>query len=89
MNLLTILEQKVEREEVVGNDAELKRKQKREEDERLKLEKAGQPLAILAHQLSRITQTSVKFIRWICIHLHKSTPWDQAVDRLRILYASL
>lgn len=51
--------------------------------------KAGRgPLPYAQRLVQRITQRSVKFIRWIRIHLFSRARWDHACASLAQIYAS-
>ena len=85
-NLIEVESLRLEREHDVKNVAEHKRKKKRLAKER---KKAKQPLPELYVRLQRLTQHSVKLIRWIRYHLWKETSLEEALPQLRTLYAKL
>ena len=85
-NLIEVESLRLEREHDVKNVAEHKRKKKRLAKER---KKAKEPLPELYVRLQRLTQHSVKLIRWIRYHLWKETSLEEALPQLRTLYAKL
>lgn len=89
MNLVTLFEHRIAKEHEIVNAPEDKRRAKRREKERVEVEKKGKRMPLLQQALSRATQTSVKFIRWLRYHLWRPTSWDDALARLRRIYASL
>ena len=82
--------QKCERGSVdrLQNEAELKRrKARREQREKEQKEKRGdEPIAHLHHATERLTQRTVKFIRWLKNHLDIERDWDAAMARLAFIY---
>lgn len=49
----------------------------------------GIPIPWLQIAIQRLTQRSVKFIRWLRCHLFSPAPYSISLDHLRRLYASL
>ena len=68
--------------------AEIKRKQKRLDGECKELKAKGFSLPLALQSLQRVTQRSVKFIRWLRMFLFLKTPWQSMLDVLRKLYAT-
>jgi hypothetical protein len=81
-NLMVLLEQEVENEEGIGNEAEKKRKSEREDE--TKKSGAGH----VATALQRITVRSVKFVRWLRNFIYRKTSWSEALARLARIYAT-
>jgi hypothetical protein len=88
-NLVTLFEHQIERDHGVCNEPEAKRRAKRRATEKQEVEKAAKRLPQLHESLSRTTQTSVKFLRWLLYHLWRPTSWEAALSRLHRIYASL
>jgi hypothetical protein len=88
-NLVTLFEHEIERDHGVYNVPEAKRRAKRRATEKQEVEKAAKRLPQLHESLSRTTQTSVKFLRWLLYHLWRPTSWEAALSRLHRIYASL
>ena len=88
-NLVTIFEHYLELCQGIRNTPERNRKAKRLKEERRQLRKAGLKAPALYCRLVRFTKTSVKFIRWIRMHLWRATCWSDALARLCRIYASL
>jgi len=86
-NLLVMFEHKLEGDEGIRNIAEDKRRANRIEEIRKNVEKKGETLPKLYLDLIRVTQVSVKFVRWLRYEVIGSTSDNQALDRLRGCYA--
>jgi hypothetical protein len=86
--LLRILEHVMESEDQVRPEREIQRREKRIEEERQTVEKAGQKYPSLRAAAKRLTQHTVKLLRWLRAHLRKSAPWHELVAALRLSYAS-
>jgi Transposase DDE domain len=88
-NLMTLMEEQILRETGICNVAEIKRKKenltKRDEDSK---EKGNLGLSILQKGIQRLTQRTVKFIRWLKNHFDVDWSWTQALARLAKIYAS-
>ena len=89
LHLITLFEYRGEKEHGIRNVPENKRRAKRREDEKTEVEKAGKRVPLLQQTLVRVTQTSVKFLRWLSSHLWRPTSWEAALGALRAIYASL
>lgn len=88
-NLLTLFESELEKTEGIRNEAEWKRKAKTLEETREFLEENGFTLPWIHEAIQRITQRSVKFIRWLRNHLDSAVSWSQAMTALVRIYAKL
>ena len=88
-NLLKILEHHLEKEHAIRNEAEIKRRKKRFEKVQATLHKRGHVMPLLAQIIQRVTQCSVKLIRWIRCHLFSTTCYERALKQLQRLYATL
>lgn len=73
----------------MSNEPEDKRRAKRLAKEKQGVEKIGKRLPQLHESLTRVTQTSVKFLRWLLYRLWRPTSREAALSRLRRAYASL
>jgi len=87
-NLMTLMEEKIFRETGIHNQAETKRKAKTlaNRDEQSK-SKGGDGLTVLQKSIQRLTQRTVKFIRWLKNHLDSTLSWAHALARLDKIYA--
>lgn len=87
-NLLKLLEEKLRREGV-ENRAELKRKEKVLAATQELATAAGRRLPSCVVALQRLTQYSVKLLRWLRSGLAHEEAWPAALARLTQLYATL
>lgn len=79
-NLMTLMEQTIEKRCGLHNEAEFKRRENRQ------AEKPGSlPPDRLAVQ--RLTQRTVRFIRWLRNHLDLQRDWDSAIAKLARAYS--
>ena len=87
-NLMTLMEEKIFRETGIHNQAETKRKAKTlaKRDEQSK-SKGNDGLTILQKSFQRLTQRTVKFIRWLKNHFDSTLSWACALARLDKIYA--
>ena len=85
---MTLMEEKIHRETGVYNQAETKRKAKTlvKRDEQSK-GKGVPGLTVLQKSFQRLTQRTVKFVRWLKNHLDSKLSWAHAVARLARIYA--
>lgn len=88
-NLMVLHEQELLEEHQLTNTAENLRRAKRLEQEMTEASKRGKQLPTLYLLLTRATQISVKFIRWLRVHLLKPTSLPKAHAHLRRLYSTL
>lgn len=88
-NLMTLMEEQIFRETGIRNEAEIKRKAQTliHRDEASKSKGRG-GLTELQKVLQRLTQRTVKFIRWLKNHLDTKRTWPQALARLAKIYAT-
>jgi len=71
----------------IENEAELKRRKARcEKREKEQEQKGGEKIAHLHHAAHRLTQRTVKFIRWLKNHLDLERDWDAAMAKLVSIY---
>ena len=88
-NLMTLMEEKIFRETGIRNEAETKRKAQtlidRNKNSKLK---GCDGLTFLQKAIPRLTQRTVKFIRWLKNHLDTKRSWSQALARLAKIYAT-
>lgn len=87
-NLLQIVEEKL-RLEGIQNEAELARKGKVLAQAQAKAAAAGRKFPSCVTALQRLTQCSVKLLRWLRSGFKERLVWDAATPRLRALYAAL
>lgn len=88
-NLLTIYEQYLETTHGIRNEAEIKRRGQRLQSLKETLAKRFEILPQTVRLIQRLTQRSVKFIRWIRCYFFSGTPYRQALADLRNVYAVL
>lgn len=88
-NLMTLMEEQIFRETGIRNEAETKRKAQtlanRDKDSK---SKGRDGLTVLQKAIQRLTQRTVKFIRWLKNHLDSKRTWTQALARLAKIYAT-
>jgi hypothetical protein len=86
---MTLMEEQIFRETGIRNEAETKRKAQtlinRDEDSK---RKGLGGLTDLQKAIQRLTQRTVKFIRWSKNHLDTTRTWTQALARLDKIYAT-
>lgn len=89
-NLLLLLEQKLAQEEGISNEPERRRRSQRLDKVREALAEKGEVLPRWQEKITRMTQRSVKFIRWTEEHFwRETTSWKAALTSLRRLYVRL
>jgi hypothetical protein len=88
-NLLTLMEERIFREQGVRNEAETKRKSKTllKRDRDSKAQGRG-GLTVLQKAIQRLTQRTVKLIRWLKNHFDTRRTWHKALARLAKIYAT-
>ena len=86
-NLMVIQEYRLKTEEDVTNTSEIKRKAQRLEDEISRLAEKNEILPVLLQDFQRLTQRSVKYVRWLRAYLFTDAPWQDMVAALRQSYA--
>ncbi len=88
-NLMTLMEEQIFRETGIRNEAETKRKAQtishRDQDSK---SKGRGGLTDLQKAIQRLTQRTVKFIRWLKNHLDGTRSWPQSLARLAKIYAT-
>lgn len=87
-NLLVLLEERLRKEGIV-NEAEIARRRRVLQAEQALAHKAGRQIPSVVVALQRLTQRSVKLLRWLRSCLTDRLHWDAATPRLRALYAVL
>ena len=87
-NLMVIQEHKLRTEEGVTNTSEIKRKAKRLQGEIKRLAEKNEVLPVLLLDFQRLTQRSVKYIRWLRAFLFDRALWPDVVAALRQSYAN-
>jgi len=87
-NLIQILEEKL-RLEGIENVAEIARRKKTLERMQAMAAAAGRKIPACVVVLQRLTQCSVKLLRWLRSSLLDRLAWEAATPRLRTLYATL
>ncbi|CAN5846104.1 hypothetical protein BH11VER1_BH11VER1_14180 [soil metagenome] len=87
-NLMVIHEHQLKEKEGVVNTNELKRKAKRLEKEKARLAEKNEVLPVLQEAFQRLTQRSVKYIRWLRAYLFSEAPWYTVINALKVSYAS-
>ena len=86
-NLMVIHEQKLVREEGVRNTSEIKRKARRLEQTAETLAAKNETLPVLQQDFQRLTQRSLKYLRWLRAYLFIEAPWSAVVAALKDSYA--
>lgn len=88
-NLMTLMEEQIHRETGIRNEAEIKRKGQvlTKRDHASKAQGKG-GLTILQKAIQRLTQRTVKLIRWLKNHFDTKRTWPQALARLAKIYAT-
>jgi len=86
-NLMVLQEHRLSTEEGITNTCEIKRKARRLEKARRLLAAKNEVLPVLQEAFQRLTQRSVKYIRWLRAYLFVQAPWANAVLALRYSYA--
>ena len=84
-NLTLLLEWKIESEEGIFDTKIEKKRQKRIEEERQKIQKAGRKENPLVTQSYKAVQRSFQFLRWLRDSLLIDTSWRPAMEALRPL----
>lgn len=84
-NLMTLMEQTIEKRSGIRNEAEFERREKR----RSASAAQGAPATSAAPAVQRLSQRTVKFIRWLKSHLDLERDWDDAIARLAQVYSRL
>jgi len=88
-NLMLLCETELEQVHGVRNEAELARRAKRLEKEGERLGKEGAVVPVLVLAFQRLTQRSVKFVRWLRVQLFGTPQEELNISLLRQLYAVL
>jgi len=84
-NLLMRLEKKLEVEEGITDEKVLRKQAKRLALDIQKAHDAGRTPNCLVENVTRATQRSLQFIRWLRTGLTLNTSWEKAVERVRPL----
>lgn len=88
-NLLLLLRHHLDVHEDVRNEAEIKRRAERLEQAVAHVERNKGSVPIPLLKLQNLSQSSVKFIRWVATLLYLKVPWNRAIKQLRASYATL
>ena len=88
-NLILLMEHQLATQQGVHNRAEEARRSKRLEKLKFASRKANLVVPLAVKLTQRCTQTSVKFIRWVAVHLWKTISLQRACVALTALYARL
>ena len=86
-NLMLLFESELEKKEGIKNEVEDKRRHARIETTKEKVEKKGDVMPKLYLSLIRVTQVSVKFVRWLRYEVFGLTSDTVALERLRGCYS--
>ena len=89
VNLLLLIEARLEKVELIVNEPEIERRAERLEEVETLLAKKGLVVPFVYSAIQRITQRGVKLIRWLRNHLYGNRPWSEAIGLLRKRYAAL
>jgi hypothetical protein len=79
---MTLIEQTIEKRSGVRNEAEFKRWEKRQSTQ-------PGPEATAALAVHRLSQRTVKFIRWLKNHIDLERDWYDAITRLAKIYSRM
>jgi hypothetical protein len=89
-NLMTLMEEQIRQRSGVINQAEFNRKAKtRAANDAARPSSSGKDSRPIQHAIERLTQRTVKFIRWLKNHLDLERDWDRSIARLNQIYAHL
>ena len=85
---MTLMEEQIFRQTGIRNEAEIQRKTKTfaKRDECSK-GNGRSGLTVLQQGIQRLTQRTVKFIRWLKNHLDSTHSWAHCLARLAKIYA--
>lgn len=87
-NLMTLMEEQIFREAGIRNETETKRKgMTLARRDALSKGNGGGGLTVLQQCIQRLTQRTVKFIRWLKNHLDSRHSWQHSLARLAKIYA--
>lgn len=86
-NLMLLFEGEIEESEGIKNEAEDKRRNARVEKLKEEVKQKGEVLPELYLKLIRVTQVSVKFVRWLRYEVLGMTSDNLALERLRDCYS--
>ena len=84
-NLLLMLEKKLEVEEDISDEKVRRKQAKRLAMDIQKAQRAGRTPNCLVENVTRATQRSLQFIRWLRTGLTLNTSWEKAVEQVRPL----
>ena len=84
-NLLLMLEKKLEVEEDITDEKVRRKQAKRLAMDIQKAQRAGRTPNCLVENVTRATQRSLQFIRWLRTGLTLNTSWEKAVEQVRPL----
>jgi hypothetical protein len=88
-NLLLELEQRLAEEHRISNEAEHRRREQRLDEQRHRARERKRVLPAFVETCRRLTQTSLKFIRWLRACLFSELPLAHFLPALRHLYQHL
>lgn len=88
-NLMTLMDNELAVKEGIRNVAEEKRKAKRFENSKKKLEAEGKRMPKVLDFFQRLTVRTVKFIRWLQNHLDLAVSWEKCLKALVRIYSKL
>ena len=89
-NLMTLMEEEIRKRSGIINQAEHKRRAKSKQCGAVGASCPGpKETGIIEHAIERLSQRTVKFIRWLKNHLDLERDWSQAMARLADVYADL
>jgi len=85
-NLMLLLEGEL-KEEGIENVVELKRQAQRFQEEIETIQRDGKQIPVCLFKITRFTQRSIRFIRWLRNSIFTMASWRAAVPSLRLAYA--
>ncbi len=88
-NLLLLFEERLVREEAIRDEVEEKKQRGRTCSKARKsgtMEKVEMARNFMNSAVTRATQRTQRFIRWVRVRIHQRVPWSESVARLRELW---
>lgn len=87
-NLTLLLNHKIEQDEKIEYKYDFERKSKNLKLKQKALDEKNIPYPSTWELSLRVSQMPVKFYRWLRTHFQQKTPWQEAIEKLRIIYES-
>lgn len=87
-NLSLMINKKIEDEEKLKYEYDIKRKTNELKKAQTELDSRGELYPSTWELCLRVTQLPQKFYRWLRVFIRKNTSWCEAIAKLRVLYAT-